>query len=397
MNKRAAAQIFGPTVTMLPLVILLCAGVAEQGMIRRRAMPDDVALDTIATGLTVPWALAFAPDGRIFVTERPGRIRVIQNGVLSPTPWATLPVEASGEAGLMGIALAPDFATSKQLFVVGAFRVGSDLVNRVMRFTEREGVGADPTVILDRIPSNTLHAGDAIAFGPDSLLYIATGDARGVTRAQTGSLAGKILRIARDGSIPADNPDPSSPIWAKGFRNVQGLAWDPRTRQLFATEHGPSGFPNEMLRRNNDELNAVVRDGNFGWPVVAGTAPGPFVDPIAVWTPAIAPSGLALYDGTEFPEWRGNLFAGALRGEHLRRIAIAQDAAGAWRVTDQQPLFEGLLGRVRAVAFAPDGHLYLSVTNRDGRGYTRPGDDKILRVVRKRRSNGSDAGTAFVH
>jgi glucose/arabinose dehydrogenase len=227
------------------------------------------------------------------------------------------------------------------------------------------------------------------------MLYVATGDARSPVRGQTSSLAGKILRITRDGKIPADNPDPSSPIWAKGFRNVQGLAWDPRTRQLFATEHGPSGFPDELLRRNNDELNAVKRGGNYGWPVVVGTAYGPFEDPIAVWNPAIAPSGLAVYDGTEFPEWRSNLFVGALRGEHLRRIAVAQDDKGLWRVTDQQPLFEGQLGRVRAVAFAPDGHLYLSVTNRDGRGSARPGDDKILRVVRKHSSNGADASPAF--
>lgn len=381
----------GPMMSMLPLILLLCASAAQRELDARQLPPDDVALDTIATGLTVPWAMAFAPDGRIFVTERPGRIRVIQDGVLSPTPWATLQVEASGEAGLMGIALAPDFATSKQVFVVGTFRVGGDLVNRVMRFTEREGGGADPTVILDRIPSNALHAGNAIAFGPDSMLYVATGDARSPMRGQTGSLAGKILRITRDGKIPADNPDPASPVWAKGFRNVQGLAWDPRTRQLFATEHGPSGFPDELLRRNNDELNAVKRDGNYGWPVVVGTAYGPFEDPVMVWNPAIAPSGLAMYDGAEFPEWRGHLFVGALRGEHLRRVAIAQDAKGVWRVTDQQPLFEGVLGRVRAVAFAPDGHLYLSVTNRDGRGYARQDDDKILRVVRRRPSG---AGTA---
>ncbi len=375
------------------ILVLLCASAVDRDPVRRVPIADDVALDTIATGLTVPWAMAFAPDGRIFVTERPGRIRVILDGVLSPKAWATLRVEATGEAGLMGIALAPDFATSKQLFVVGTFRVGGDLVNRVVRLTERDGAGVDPTVILDRIPSNSLHAGDAIAFGPDSMLYVATGDARSPLRGQTGSLAGKILRITRDGKIPRDNPDSTSPVWAKGFRNVQGLAWDSRTRQLFATEHGPSGFPDELLRRNNDELNAVVRGGNFGWPVVVGTAYGPFTDPIAVWNPAIAPSGLAMYDGAEFPEWRGNLFVGALRGEHLRRVAVTRDASGTWRVSDQQPLFEGKLGRVRAVAFAPDGHLYLSVTNRDGRGYARPSDDKILRVVRRRPANGAEPQT----
>jgi glucose/arabinose dehydrogenase len=374
--------VLGPTVTLFTLVLLLCAGGPAPA--RRGEVPDaQIMLDTIASGLTVPWAMAFAPDGRIFVTERPGRIRVIENGRLAPSPWATLPVEATGEAGLMGLALAPDFATSRELFVVGTFRAGSDLVNRVMRLTERNGAGVEPTVIFDRIPSNTLHAGDAIAFGPDGMLYVATGDARSPSSAQSTSLAGKILRITRDGRVPADNPRANSPVYARGFRNVQGLAWEPGTRQLFATEHGPSGFGNELFRRDRDELNAVVKNGNFGWPVIAGGGVGPFEDPIAVWSPAIAPSGLAVYDGTEFPEWRGNLFVGSLRGEHLRRIVVKRNTRGAWRVTEQQVLFDERLGRVRAVAFAPDGHLYFSVTNRDGRGEVRRSDDRIFRVVRR--------------
>jgi aldose sugar dehydrogenase len=344
-----------------------------------------IGLDTIATGLEIPWAMAFAQDGRLFVTERPGRIRVIEHGRLLPSPWATLDVETGGEDGLMGLALAPDFATSHQLFVVGTFRNGGDLVNRVIRFTERNGAGTEPTVILDKIPSNSLHAGDAIAFGPDGLLYVATGDARTPPNAQRNtSLAGKILRITRDGSVPADNPDKNSPVYARGFRNVQGLAWDGATRQLFATEHGPSGFANELMRHDNDELNAIERGANYGWPVVAGSGgSGEYRQPIAVWNPGIAPSGLAVYEGSEFPEWRGNLFIGALRGQHLRRVSVAK-SGGTWHVVDQHPLFDQQLGRVRAVVFAPDGHLYFSVTNRDGRASVRSGDDKIFRIVRRR-------------
>jgi aldose sugar dehydrogenase len=365
------------------LVLALCVGArAPEPVSDQRVPSEQIAVDTVATGLEIPWAIAFAPDGRIFVTERRGRIRIIENGNVRPMPWATLNVDASGEAGLMGLALAPDFATSREVFVVGSFRDGGRMVNRVVRLTEQHGIGANPTVIFDGIPSDALHAGDAIAFGPDGMLYVATGDARSPSRAQTASLAGKILRLMRDGRIPADNPDRNSPIYARGFRNVQGLAWEQRSGQLFATEHGPSGFPNELLRRDHDELNAVVKGGNFGWPVLAGTGPGPFVNPLAVWTPAIAPAGLAVYDGSEFPEWRGNLFAAALRGEHLRRVAVTRGGAG-WRVTDQQALFDARFGRIRAVAFAPDGHLYFSVTNRDGRGETRAGDDKIFRVVRR--------------
>lgn len=345
---------------------------------------EQIGLDTVASGLEVPWAMAFAPDGRLFVTERPGRIRVVEHGKLLPSPWATLDVDSGGEDGLMGLALAPDFETSHELFVVGTFRDGGDLVNRLVRFTERNAAGVEPTVILDKIPSNSLHAGDAIAFGPDGMLYVATGDARTPPNAQRdASLAGKILRITRDGRVPADNPNRASPVYARGFRNVQGLAWDP-SGQLFATEHGPSGFANELMRHDNDELNAVVRDGNYGWPIVAGSGgPSAYRQPIAVWNPGIAPSGLAVYDGSEFPEWRGNLFVGALRGQHLRRIAVAKTGA-TWHVVDQHPLFDQQLGRVRAVVFAPDGHLYFSVTNRDGRAPVRAGDDKIFRVVRRR-------------
>lgn len=356
---------------------------ADRGV--EQVSSEQIGLDTIATGLEIPWAMAFAPDGRLFVTERPGRIRVVEGGRLLPMPWATLDVESGGEDGLLGLAIAPDFATSRQLFVVGTFRDGGDLVNRVVRFTERNGAGADPAVILDRIPSNSLHAGDAIAFGPDGMLYVATGDARTPPNAQRdASLAGKILRINRDGGIPPDNPNKNSPIYARGFRNVQGLAWDRGTGQLFATEHGPSGFANELMRHDNDELNAIERGANYGWPVVAGSGgSSEYRQPVAVWNPGIAPSGVAVYEGSEFPEWRGNLFVGALRGQQLRRVVVAK-AGDTWHVVDQQSLFDQQLGRVRAVAFAPDGHLYFSVTNRDGRASVRAGDDKIFRVVRRR-------------
>jgi glucose/arabinose dehydrogenase len=164
---------------------------------------------------------------------------------------------------------------------------------------------------------------------------------------------------------------------------VQGLAWS-ETKQLFATEHGPSGFPNERLRRGNDELNAIVAGGNYGWPSVAGMGGSRrYRQPLVAWSPAIAPSGLAVYSGDEFPEWKGNVFVGALSGEQLRRIVLERVAGGGWRVVGQTSLFTNL-GRVRAVAMAPDGHLYFTVTNRDGRGDPRSTDDRLFRVVRKR-------------
>lgn len=342
-------------------------------------------IETVASGLVTPWAMAFAPDGRIFLTERQGRIRIVDKGVLVDEPWATVPVRQVGEAGLMGIAISPDFERTHHVFVVGSFRSGGDeLINRVMRYTERGGKGTEPTVIVDSIPAAKFHAGDAIAFGPDGMLYIATGDAREPATAQDAkSLAGKILRYEPDGRVPHDNPVRGSPVYASGLRNPQGIAWEPWTKQLFAIDHGPSGFPSERLRRNNDELNAIRPGGNYGWPEVAGADDDPrFVAPMIDWTPAIAPAGLAVYTGEHFREWRGHLFVGALRGMQLRRVAVARgsDGSSGWRVIEQEVIAHGL-GRIRAVGMGLDGYLYFATSNRDGRGNPAEVDDRLFRLA----------------
>lgn len=342
-------------------------------------------IETVASGLATPWAMAFAPDGRIFVTERAGRIRVIYRDTLLPEPWATLDVVADGETGLMGIAVAPDFATSRHVYVVGTFRTPDrEFVNRVVRLTDRNGKGVEPTIIIDSIPAAKYHAGDAIAFGPDRKLYVATGDAREPGTAQEEeSLAGKILRYEADGRIPGDNPDRGSPVWASGLRNPQGIAWEPWTKQLFAVDHGPSGFPSERLRRHHDEVNAIRAGGNYGWPEVAGAEDDDrYVAPMLDWTPAIAPAGLAVYTGEDFPAWRGNLFVGALRGAQLRRVAVARGSEGSsgWRVLDEQVMVHGL-GRIRAVGMGRDGYLYFATSNHDGRGKPAAEDDRLMRLV----------------
>lgn len=356
----------------------------------RQAIPDSVQLagpvpgvDTVASGLEVPWAIAFAPDGRIFVTERVGRIRVIENGVLRADPWATISVAAQGEAGLMGIALAPDFATSRAVYAVATFARGGALVNRVLRLTDDNGKGSQPTVVLDGIPAAVFHAGDAIAFGPDGMLYVGTGDAREPASAQdTASLAGKVLRMRPDGTVPDDNPTPGSLIYARGVRNMQGLTWD-SAGNAFGTDHGPSGFPNERFRRDRDELNAIPRGGNLGWPTVAGRSRNRrFVPPLVEWSgPGIAPAGVAAYTGPHAP-WAGSVFVAALKGEQLRRVVLSRDSATAagWRAVSDQPLFVQQFGRLRAVAMGPDGMVYFTTSNRDGRAAPRPGDDHVFRL-----------------
>jgi glucose/arabinose dehydrogenase len=345
-----------------------------------------VALDTVARGLQVPWDVDFAPDGRIFVTERPGRIRVIERGVLRPEPWATLPVARRQELGLMGIALAPDFARTGHVYVVGSFAEGERIENRVYRLTERGGRGVDPQLVFGGIPAAKYHAGAALGFGPDGMLYLTSGDALHPGNAgDPGSLAGKVLRIRPDGRVPADNPTPGSAVYALGVRNPQGIAWHPRTGELFATEHGPTRLPREWFRAGRDELNVIFPGAHYGWPRTAGMQGGRgVVRPIAVWSPAIAPGGIAFYTGTEFP-WRDNAFVAALRGRSLVRLVLEPAPAERtrWRITSSESLFAGRVGRIRAVAMSPDGHLYLTTSNRDGRGTPAPGDDLLLRVVRR--------------
>ncbi|MDR7402679.1 MAG: PQQ-dependent sugar dehydrogenase [Armatimonadota bacterium] len=335
------------------------------------------AVEVVVSGLQIPWAVAFAPDGRFFVTERPGRIRVVRDGRLDPQPWAVLEVAHVGEGGLLGLALAPEFARSGALYVYHTYRDDGRLWNRVVRLVERDGRGQVDRVILDRIPGAVVHDGGRILFGPDGRLYVTTGDARQPALAQDrASLAGKILRINPDGSVPADNPFPGSPVYSLGHRNPQGLAWHPQTRTMYAAEHGPSGDLGLCCR---DEVNVIEAGGNYGWPEVSGRGGEPrFTDPIADSGPTDtwAPSGIAV---PARGPWADSLLVAALRGEHLRRLILSGPRFA--RVTGQEVYFRGELGRLRDVAEGPDGALYLLTNNTDGRGRPRPGDDRLLRVV----------------
>jgi glucose/arabinose dehydrogenase len=337
--------------------ILLGVGLAD-------AVGGEPRVSVVAGGLEVPWALAFAGDGRLFVTERPGRLGLVRDGRVSPI--ATLPVAARGEGGLMGLALDPGFEDNGRLYVCYTAARGDGLVNRVTAMVVSDGRAGTERVIVDDIPGASVHDGCRIKFGPDGKLYVTTGDASESRLAQRReSLAGKILRVDADGSIPADNPFAGSPVWSLGHRNPQGLAWDAAGR-LLASEHGPSGFPG-----GRDEVNAIRPGRNYGWPEVRGKAEDPrFVDPVVesgwqTW----APSGMAFLGG--------DLFVAGLRGRRLLRLTLAADLTSA-RIA---PLLEGRYGRLREVVAGPDGALYVTTSNRDGRGDPAPDDDRILRVV----------------
>jgi len=331
-------------------------------------------VEVIATGLEAPWALAFAPDGRIFLTERPGRLRVIQDGRLRPEPMAILPVTSQGESGLMGLALDLAFPSNRFLYVCYTYSAPSGLRNRVARLVERDSSIRQDRIILDNIPGAWIHDGGRVKFGPDGKLYVTTGDAADPSIAQDlRSFGGKILRLNPDGSIPPDNPFAGSPVWSLGHRNPQGLAWHPAAGALFATEHGTSV---------HDEVNIIHPGRNYGWPTVIGPARDPrFADPVLTFTPNIAPSGAA-FAGPRYPDWQGDLFFATLRGRHLHRVVLA--SPDFTRVLSHERLFDGVFGRLREIIEAPDGSLYLLTNNRDGRGNPTPDDDRVLRIVPSR-------------
>ena len=312
--------------------------------------------EEVATGVEVPWGLAFLPDGDALVAERDSaRILRIPAGGGAPEPVYEVPgVSAEGEGGLLGLAVSPDYDSDETVYAY--YTASGD--NRIVRF---QLDGGDPEVIFDGIARNTYHNGGRIAFGPDGLLYVGTGDAGDTATSQDQqSVNGKILRLTPEGEPASGNPENGSPVYSSGHRNVQGLAWDAEDR-LFAAEFGQ----NEL-----DEVNLIEPGRNYGWPEVEGegdTDGGRFTNPLVTWsTDEASPSGIAIAGDT--------LFVAALRGERLWTVPLTDGETGEPRAR-----FEGEYGRLRTVEVAPDGSLWLTTSNTDGRGDVRDDDDRILK------------------
>ena len=368
-----------PTLAMSGLLLLGAAGASPDS--RSVKTKDGVSLkvEIFVDGLDVPWSLAFTSPARMLVTERPGRVRVVENGVLRKAPLGVIAdVESRGETGLMGLTLAPDYPASRLIYLSYVYTVTGGIRVRVVRFRDDGSGLSDRKVILEGLPAAQFHAGCRLRFGPDGKLYVTTGDATtGEIAQKMGSLGGKTLRLNPDGSIPADNPFPGSPIYSLGHRNSQGLDWQPGTGLQFQTEHGPSGFDGPG---GGDEVNIVEAGKNYGWPVVHHKeSKEGMVSPLLEFTPAIAPSGASFVTGSRVPALRGDFLFACLRGERLMRVRL--DPKDPRHVLATEALFDHEFGRLREVQNGPDGAIYFTTSNRDGRGSVHPGDDRVLRLT----------------
>jgi len=321
--------------------------------------PAGLPKGTIARDLDIPWELAFLPDGSALVTERAGRVRRLDRNLkLQRAPVATVRVDNSGEGGLLGMAVDPEFRSNRFIYLYRTTARG----NEVLRYSYRNDRLTGARVVVRGIEAGVVHDGGRLRFGPDDALYITTGETGQADLAQDpDSLNGKILRVEnpRDRAVRPE-------IVSSGHRNVQGLDWQPRSGRLFATEFGPDA---------NDELNLIVEGNNYGWPDAQGDeGPTPaFID----YEDVIAPSG-ATFVKRSGSNWSGDLLIATLRGEHLRRVTI--DRQGD-QVSRDEAVFRGRFGRLRQVVEGPDGGIYLLTNNTDGRGSPRRGDDRIIRVV----------------
>jgi glucose/arabinose dehydrogenase len=375
-------------IAVLALLVASRALAADCQLVREGYGPPgkvQVRLEPVVTGLDVPWGIAFLPGGNALVTERPGRLRLVRalttrkSGDLSrPAVVAEIAVDATQEGGLLGVAIHPQVEQNRFFYLYMTVREGGTKTNRVERWRLAPDLASarfDRRIVED-IPSAAYHDGGRIRFGPDGMLYIGTGDGREPDRSQDpNSLGGKLLRVTADGAIPKDNPIPGNPLYVLGIRNTQGFDW--KDGRLYVTDHGPSG---EMLRQGHDEVNLAAAKTNLGWPKIYGCEKSTgMVSPSLTWNDAVPPGGASFYTGTAIPDWRGSLLIGTLRSEHLHRVKFSDSDPA--QVELHEVYFQDKPGRLRDVVMGPDGVLYVTTSNCDGRGDCGRDRDEILRVV----------------
>ncbi|MBE9072499.1 PQQ-dependent sugar dehydrogenase [Microcystis sp. LEGE 08355] len=372
-------RIFSPLVSsvLLTIIISSCQG-ANVLTSANNSQTNQWQKVTLIEGLEHPWAMVWLPNGEILITERPGRLRVVREGKLDPKAIAGVPeVFAVGQGGLLDVAIHPQFAQNRWIYLTYAHGDREANRTRVARAVYDGASLRDVRVIFEvsQAKTGSQHFGSRLLWLPDGTLLVAIGDggnpplqlAGDLIRKQSQNLQshlGKIIRINDDGSLPKDNPFLGSKIWSYGHRNIQGISFDPMTQRVWATEHGAKG---------GDELNLIEKGKNYGWPVVSASqeygtntpvsrkkSRPDLIDPKTIWTPAIAPSGLVFYTGNRFPNWQGNLFAGGLVSRDIRRLEV--DKSG--EIINQEAIPIGQ--RVRDVRQSPDGFLYLLTDEGNG-------------------------------
>lgn len=359
---------------------LALAGMASASLAAGQAFSSDKAdfrLDTVAEGLEHPWSLAFLPDGSLLVTEREGRLRIIRDGSLVEEPVSGLPeLVVSGQGGLLDVLLHPEFEDNQTLFLSYAHKISREgMTTRVARAKLNGDQLSDVEVIFEALPRGTTgrHFAGRMEFDRDGNLYVAVGDRGEMNRAQaTDDDAGGVHRLTTEGQPAPGNPftDDASvndTFFTYGNRNIQGMTIHPDTGEIWSHEHGPRG---------GDEINIIRAGNNYGWPDVTygidysgvsitdKTTMVGVTDPLHYWDPSIAPSGMAFYTGDEFPEWRGDLFVGALKMQKLVRLSIENED-----VKEEEDLLEDLGERIRDVRMGPDGALWLLTDDSDGKVY----------------------------
>lgn len=333
-------------IIIVALLIFFIVLVQKSG--KQQGYESEVLIENLDT----PWAIDFLPDDQMVFTERNGKVSIFDWNKVEVI--GHIDVSEESESGLLGIAVDPEFDKNKYMYVYYTGKEG----NRVSRFTLGKTL-ENEFILLDNIPNARFHDGGRIKFGPDSKLYITTGDATEPSSAQDiSSLAGKILRIGKDGTIPKDNPFENY-VYSLGHRNPQGIAWHPLSKELYASEHGPT---------RNDEINLIKKGKNYGWPHECTEVSTIYINPIRCYTEfTLAPSGIAFYNN--------EMYIASLRGTQLRKIVFDEDLK---TILGEEELFSDL-GRIREVV-THNGYLYISTSNRDGRGIPRIGDDKIIRI-----------------
>ena len=324
----------------------------------------DSSVMVLAESLDKPRSIAVYGD-RVFVTEKSGAIRVVEDGSLLERPLATLRPADAFDGGLLGIALDPDFASNHHIYVFLTYEDNGELWNRIMRITESDNRLVDAGTIFDGIPGSAFSNGGFLKFGPDGKLYVGTGSVSDSSHMPQSidSLSGKILRLNPDGSIPEDNPFAGSPVYSYGLRNPQGMTWDD-SGKMYLAELGPE---------KNDEINRVLPGANYGWPEQE-CAGGKFEDAILCYDPSIEPGGILYYSGEKLGLESPFVMA-SLRATNLYQLDFEEG------LPSQKSILSGL-GRIRDVAEGPDGSLYVITSNTDGKGFPDRGDDKLLRIIR---------------